>query len=189
MSTTNYRSHVIVVSAIYTILLMSITTPSISYAQQSTGSSATTLSDADKKFLSDAAQGDISEVTLGRLAVSRGGTPSKTFGQHMVTDHSKGTTQVKQLAKQVGASVPQTVEPDAKQLMDRLSTLSGSAFDQVYITSMVEDHKKDIAAYEDEAKNGQNPRVKALATQTLPMLKEHLKMAQGFVQDLSGKTK
>ena len=50
---------------------------------------------------------------------------------------------------------------------------------------MVKDHKKDIATFEKEAKDGEDADVKAWAEKTLPTLNEHLKM----VQDAQSKMK
>jgi putative membrane protein len=43
---------------------------------------------------------------------------------------------------------------------------------------MVKGHKKDVAAFEQEAAQAQDPDVKQWATKTLPTLKEHLNLAQ-----------
>jgi len=41
---------------------------------------------------------------------------------------------------------------------------------------MLDDHVKDVAAFEKESTSGTDPDVKAFATKTLPTLKQHLKM-------------
>jgi putative membrane protein len=66
-----------------------------------------------------------------------------------------------------------------------MDTMSGTDFDKAYLAMMVKDHKKDIAAFEKEAKDGEDTDVKAWAEKTLPTLKEHLKM----VQDAQSKMK
>jgi putative membrane protein len=43
---------------------------------------------------------------------------------------------------------------------------------------MVKDHKHDLAAFKQEAKDGRDPAVKEFASKTLPTLEEHLKLAQ-----------
>src|SRR5687768_905520 len=59
----------------------------------------TGLSNWDRKFINQAAQGGIAEVKLGRLAIRRAGsTAVKKFGQHMVLDHSKANTELAQIA-------------------------------------------------------------------------------------------
>jgi putative membrane protein len=67
---------------------------------------------------------------------------------------------------------------DEKKMLDHMSKLTGSEFDKEYVSHMVKDHKKDIAKFEDASKNAQDPDVRAFAEKTLPVLREHLEMAQ-----------
>ena len=65
-------------------------------------------------------------------------------------------------------------------MMDRMSNLSGTAFDKAYTKAMVRDHKKDGKEFEREAANGIDSDVKAFAAKMLPILREHLRMADGL---------
>jgi predicted outer membrane protein len=60
----------------------------------------------------------------------------------------------------------------------KIDTINGTDFDKEYLAIMVKDHEKNIAAFEEEAKDGEDADVKAWAEKTLPTLKEHLKMVQ-----------
>ena len=51
-------------------------------------------------------------------------------------------------------------------------------FDQAWIGMMVNDHQKDIAAYQRAAQQGGDPEVRAFAKKTLPVLQKHLKAVQ-----------
>jgi putative membrane protein len=46
------------------------------------------------------------------------------------------------------------------------------------MSMMVKDHMQDIQEFQNEANNGQDPDVKALAAKALPTLREHLRMAE-----------
>ena len=76
-------------------------------------------------------------------------------------------------------------EPTAQQKpeKERLSKLSGVAFDREYMKLMVEDHDKDVKAFQDEANGATDPDVKSFAAKTLPTLQTHQKMAK----DINGK--
>nr|WP_301280996.1 DUF4142 domain-containing protein [Nostoc sp. PCC 7107] len=56
-----------------------------------------------------------------------------------------------------------------------------SPLQREYMTHMVEDHQKDVSAFQTEAQQGQDPDVKAFASQTLPTLEEHLQQARSIV--------
>lgn len=147
-------------------------------------STTSTISSSDRKFIKDAAEGGMMEVELGRIAAQKGTDPDvKTFGQRMVDDHSKANDQLKQVASSKGVTVPTSLPPSKQKEIDSYNKLSGAAFDSKYVSHMVSDHKKDVAEFQKESKNGKDTDVKSFATNTLPTLQDHLKM----IQDISSK--
>jgi putative membrane protein len=140
--------------------------------------------------MNKAAQGGQAEVELGQLATQKGQSDDvKKFGQHMVDDHSKANDQLKSLAGQKGVTLPTDVSAKDKALKDRLSNLSGAQFDHAYMTAMVKDHKEDIAEFKKEANSGKDSDVKNWASQTLPTLEDHLKMAEQTAPKTASNTK
>ena len=134
---------------------------------------------ADEAWMMKAAKGGIAEVELGKLASEKGTTDAvKHFGRRMVDDHGKANDELKTLAANKKVTLPSDISPEDKALRDRLTRLSGPAFDQAYIKAMVNDHVKDVNAFTMEAKSGADADVKAWAAKTLPTLEEHLKMAR-----------
>jgi putative membrane protein len=92
------------------------------------------LTSAEKTFITKAAKGNLAEVELGKLASEKSHNQQiKDFGQQMVTDHSKANDNLKPIAdsNDVQWSTKLTGEP--KALYDKLSTLSGAAFDKTYV--------------------------------------------------------
>jgi hypothetical protein len=51
---------------------------------------------------------------------------------------------------------------------------------------MVSDHKKDIKAFEKEAKSGSDQEIKQFAADTVPTLKGHLSMAENAKHAAAG---
>jgi putative membrane protein len=51
--------------------------------------------------------------------------------------------------------------------------------------AMVKDHETDLAAFEKEAKDGSDPKVKRFADKTAKTVREHLEMAK----EIDGKLK
>ncbi|HET9750580.1 MAG TPA: DUF4142 domain-containing protein [Casimicrobiaceae bacterium] len=137
------------------------------------------VSSSDRKFMEKAAQGGMAEVQLGKLATEKASAPEvKQFGQRMVDDHSKANDQLKQLASQKGVTLPTTMDKSAQKEHDRLSKLSGAEFDREYMKHMVSDHKKDVSEFKSEASKAKDADLKQWAQTTLPVLEEHLKLAQ-----------
>jgi putative membrane protein len=147
----------------------------------STNVKQSTLSSNDREFMSEAATGGLMEVELGRLAVQKGqSADAKHFGQKMVDDHSKANAELKQLAAAKGVTLPGDLKAEQKEERDKLAKLSGAEFDHKYIELMVEDHDKDVKAFQDKANDAGDPDLKAFVTKTLPTLQEHQRMAHAI---------
>jgi putative membrane protein len=133
----------------------------------------------DKHFVSEAAEGGLAEVELGQLAQSKAASDKvKDFAQKMVDDHSKANQELKECAEKVGINVPDHMSVTEKAEKTKLDMYKGGHFDHAYIADMVKDHQSDIAAFEREVTEGQNPELKSFAEKTLPTLKEHLRLAE-----------
>ncbi len=142
-------------------------------------SSAAGSAMSDQAFAKTAARGGITEVKLGQLAEDKGTTDTvKDFGKRMVNDHSAADEKLKSAASEANMTVPEQPSPQQQAVYDRLSKLSGKAFDRAYAGAMVKDHEQAVAAFRKEAKTGKNQEIKSFAAATLPTLEEHLKLAR-----------
>jgi putative membrane protein len=153
--------------------------PTTAQKADKTMSGKTASGDADHMFVMKAAKGGLAEVQLGQLAADKASSDEvKKFGQRMVTDHGKANDELKSLAQQKNITLPTDLDAQDKALHDRLTKMSGAAFDRAYMQHMLADHRKDVNEFKRESTNGKDPEVKAWAGKTLPTLEEHLKMAQ-----------
>jgi putative membrane protein len=146
---------------------------------KATSSKHTTRMISDSTFAREAAEGGIAEVKFGQLAEEKGSSQEvKDFGKRMVTDHTKGNDQLKADAAKEKFTLPTDMSKRDQMAYDRLSKLSGSAFDRAYGRDMVRDHRADVAEFLNESKNGKQEWTKDFASHTLPTLREHLKQAE-----------
>ncbi len=144
------------------------------------------MKSSDATFALKAAQGGTAEVKLGQLAVEKASNPEvKSFGQRMVDDHTKANEELKSIAAKSNMTLPATMGAKDQALYDKLSKLSGAAFDQAYMKAMVKDHEEDVKEFQKEAAKGTNPGIKNFASSTLPILQEHLQMAKSSGQKLT----
>lgn len=133
----------------------------------------------DKKFVRDAAMGGLTEVELGKLAAEKGSTDSvKQFGQKMVDDHTKANEELKQVASTESITIADSLDAKHQARVDKLSKLSGAAFDKAYMKDQVKDHQMDVSEFQNEAQNGTEVKVKDFAAKTLPTIQGHLAMAK-----------
>ena len=146
------------------------------------------LSSNDSHFLMEAAQGGQAEVKLGQLAAERAASSDvKQFGQRMVDDHTRANQELMRIAGNKNVDLPQQPNAEQQETYDRLSKLSGAAFDRAYMSDMLKDHEKDVADFDKTSKQASDTDVKAFATQTLPTLQEHLQIARTISSKLGAK--
>ena len=133
----------------------------------------------DEKFAMEAAAGGMEEVQLGQLAAQKGASDEvRQFGQRMVDDHTKANEDLMQVASGKGWTLPTALDAKQQAEVQKLSALTGEAFDREYVKMMVKDHKKDVSEFQKESTRGTDAEIKSFATRTLPTLQEHLRMIQ-----------
>jgi putative membrane protein len=138
-----------------------------------------------KAFIKEAAVGGMAEVQLGKLAQERGSSQDvKDFGKRMVEDHTKVNQDLQALAAQKKVDVPTDVDAKHKATYDRLSKMSGEAFDRAYMQEMLNDHRSDVAAFKKASSSG-DPDVQAFASRSLPTLEQHLSQAERVHGDVA----
>ena len=139
----------------------------------STTAGAGQMSDVDRQFMMMAAKDGMKEVHMGQMAAQQGQSADvKKLGQMIAADHTKANQQLMALATKKG------IKPDTRHKMDKMSKRDMANFDQAWIGMMINDHQKDIAAYQRASQQAADPEVKAFAKKTLPVLQKHLKAVQ-----------
>src|SRR5439155_13209315 len=134
---------------VVTAALMLAAVPAFAQAKKARASAK---GPSDQTFVMDAAQGGMAEVELGKLAADKASNDDvKKFGQRMADDHGKANDELKTLAANKNITLPTDLDARDKALRDRLSKLSGPAFDRAYMQAMVNDHVKDVGAFKRES--------------------------------------
>lgn len=133
-----------------------------------------------RQFLTQAIQGDLAEIALGELAQQKGQSDEvREYGQKLVQDHSRSLAEAQQLAEAEGIEVPEEPSPEAQQMHQQLMQLSGEEFDREFARHMVEDHEKAIGLFETQTQ-GSDTDTAEYAEETLPVLEEHLQIAESI---------
>lgn len=142
----------------------------------------------DRKFAQKAIHGNAVQIQTGEYASQKATNEKvKEYGQRMYDDHSKAN---EQLMSVINETIPEKwrpikeIDPETKKQIEKLNKTSGKEFDRAFMKMMVDAHKDAIDLYEKEIKNGKNEKLKQYAEKTLPVLKEHLKMAQDIQKQL-----
>jgi putative membrane protein len=142
---------------------------------------AAMVSKSDEGFMMAAAQGGMTEVKLGELAVQNGTRQDvKDFGAMMVKDHSAINDSMKALATLKDVMLPANLDAKHQKMVDKQAALTGSKFDDAYIATMVKAHKMDLKAFQGEASKTKDPDVKNFVNQAIPIIEQHLKMIEAM---------
>lgn len=146
---------------------------------QTTPAIPATVSKDDASFVVNTANAGMTEVQLGQLAQQKGTAKDvKEYGAMMEKDHTAAGDKLKTLAASKNITLPSAISPEMQKNIDDMQQKSGKEFDKAYINMMVDDHKKVISMFEDEAKKGSDADIRAFADATLHTLKIHLQDAE-----------
>jgi putative membrane protein len=142
-----------------------------------------------KAFIREAIQGNLAEIEMGKLAQQRSNNDGvKAFGRMLADDHSAANQRARTVAQQLNVSPP--TKPSLKQRATYAaqSLLRGARFDRQFVSHMVSDHQKDIAAYRAQAQAGAQPTA-SMARETLPTLEKHLTTAKNLQAKATAQTR
>jgi putative membrane protein len=136
----------------------------------------------DTQFYTEAMTGDQKEITTGKMVASMSSNANvQKLANRIIADHQAMDAKIKAAAGSMAPAAPAgTVDPAVKGK-------TGNDLDLAYADAMVADHQKDIPMFENAAKNASSPAARKLASDALPVLREHLKHAQALQTELSSR--
>jgi putative membrane protein len=141
------------------------------------------LNDTDQDFMTKTSISNTAEIGAGNIASNKATIAGvKTFGQHMIMEHTPAQNDLKTLGTNVGYAVKDTLDPEHVALAAQLNALTGRAFDSTYIVNQVTDHDKTIAIFQNELTNGRHQAVKNYANTNLPHIQMHRAMADSIAK-------
>ena len=137
------------------------------------------LSEQDQGFINTVDASDQFELSSSQLALQKSRNPAiRRFAQRMVDDHSKTTQQLLTIAN-AKASNPQPMLTGPQMgILSGLQGASGRAFDGDYVRGQITNHRDAVQAFQTEIATGTDPDLHTFAEQTLPVIQDHLAMAQ-----------
>lgn len=138
-------------------------------------------SDADKQFLATAAQSDMNEIKLSKLAETKASNPQvKAFAHKMVADHTALESKMKPFAMKWGLTPPSGMDSEHQAIYDKLNGLSGAEFDHEYMQAMDQDHHKALDLFTQEASSTKDAKFKAAVMNGKSVVSSHMHMADSL---------
>ena len=157
-----------------------IATPSL--AQQTSSA----INQSGKQFLDFAADVNQSEIQGGLVAQNRAEAPAvRAFARLMVLDHMGLESQLAAVAAENGVQLPNQPSEQSKQQMATLQGMSGAKFDAAYMQHMVQGHQQAVQRFKSEKGQAQSQPVEAVVGATLPIIEQHLALAQAVLSEIN----
>ena len=134
---------------------------------------------ADTAFVREVRTDNLLEIRAGGLAAKRSTNAAvKQFAQRMVSDHTTMGNEWTSLASRLRLGTTSALNAGQQQLLSRLTTIPAADFDREYMSWAVQDHQTNIATFQRLGPSAQSPELRQLAAKGLPILEQHLTMAQ-----------
>ncbi|WP_162417140.1 DUF4142 domain-containing protein [Cyclobacterium roseum] len=135
--------------------------------------------DNDTTFLRKAAEMQMEMINFGKLAQEKGNSAEvKEFGRVMEAENTKSQTEINALAQSKSMSLPGSATDDSMEAYNDLNEETGNDFGRSYSDRMVDQHEDAIDLFENAANDSEDPEIKAWASEQLPTLRNHLKLAE-----------
>ncbi|HTH55928.1 MAG TPA: DUF4142 domain-containing protein [Cyclobacteriaceae bacterium] len=129
----------------------------------------------DAQFLVNAAEINLQEIRLGRLAEQNGKTQRvKDLAKMMVDAHTKSQEDLSALASKKTITLPTSATDNGNEAYKKLGDKSANDFDETYSDMMVRDHKDAINLFEKASTDCSDADIKGWATSSIPTLRRHL---------------
>jgi putative membrane protein len=135
-------------------------------------------------FIASAGLECMTELQLGRLAMERGQTESlRHFAHAMIDVYEKATADIARVAARRALPVPNSLDAEHQQFVERMREKSGRDFDLAYTGRMIDSHESAITLF----KRGQrikDPEISALASRTLSVLEARLRRTNSLLESI-----
>ena len=145
----------------------------------------TGVSKMDKTFAIEATHGLMRDGALAIAAEHRATSPEvRKFAQKLQDQRTRAHDRLQQLAKKTRLRLPERLDAYQRDQVQKLSALSGRAFDKQFLQYIAEtDH---VRFYQFELNNGAlrvYPPVRKFAEEQLPILRRDMARARELLQD------
>ncbi|MGH6990859.1 MAG: DUF4142 domain-containing protein [Stellaceae bacterium] len=135
----------------------------------------------DHIFADEAAGANLGEISEARLALAKTNEADvDRFAHRMIHDHGMANAQLKKIAEAQNIKLPTVPPANGLKQAHRLQKLEGAAFIRAYIRDQIADHQKVIAMFQRESRTGRDYQLKNFASDTLPILRTHLRLARAL---------
>lgn len=136
-------------------------------------------------FVLCAALDCMTEAQLGRLAMDRSNSETlRHFAHAMIDVYEKAAADIARIAARRDLPVPDSLDAEHQQLVERMREKSGRDFDLAYTGRMIEGHQRAITLF-SRGQRIKDPQISALASRTLLMLERRLQRTNSLRESIA----
>lgn len=133
----------------------------------------------DATFAAMAGQGGVDELQMVAVAIRKSRNQIVIdYARLMRADHTKNNSQLNAIALKEHWPRPINPSPAGQATIAKLQGLSDADFNRGYLSSQVDAHTQMLAVMQNEIANGRDAELQAFAKMTLPVVQQHLALAQ-----------
>ena len=137
------------------------------------------------KFAQKAASAGLAEIKMGELAQQKSDNEEvRRFAIEVANDYENAYEKLLIAASEMGINTTSKISAEQKRQYDELAKLSGSEFDQAYISAKVKGYTEIVQLYRVEARKGDATELQLFAAYIVPKLEQHLAAAQDIDESL-----
>lgn len=138
------------------------------------------FSDADRRLMRELAQAHLGEIKMAALATAISGNQAiRAYAEKMLEQHMIAMDVLRKMASAHGVILPGGVDKAHASLLHKLALLTDGEFDQLYLSEAgIADHHQSQRLFEEAARRAQAPQLKTYIAQLVPVIDEHLQLAE-----------
>ncbi len=159
--------------------------PNVSGPPMATGIPDTPFTASDTKFVADQLEGNLAEVKFAQLALQNSQDQNiRNYAQKMINDHNAAYQSLAPIAQRHNIDATAGLTTHQQSMYDRLSKLTGLAFDVTYTNDMLSMHEMTLKELNDQLIHGQSQIINVWVQNTRPTVQQHLVIAQQIKAEL-----
>jgi putative membrane protein len=133
----------------------------------------------DKQYARAMAARGIMEIRLGQVAMDKAERPEvKAVAQRMIKDYLNWNDGMTKAAARLKFELPSDIDNKQKADFERISALSGSAFDRAYLKEVIQLQTRALTMSHHEAEEASVSGFRHWAGITVPNLQDQIQMAR-----------
>jgi putative membrane protein len=137
------------------------------------------VTNTDKQYAQAMMVRGMMEIRLGQAAVEKSERADvKALAQRLIGEYLKWDDGMQKAAVKLGIPVPSDMDAKQKAEVERISALSGPAFDQAYLKEVIHLQQKALTMSNHEASNASVSGFRHYAGVVLPTIQDQIATAQ-----------